>query len=73
MGSDSEIIPARAITVEQWATRYGCCITKARDDLRKLVASGKMKKTFIQACFYVPVGKMDSCPTARKSKRTKKT
>ena len=73
MGSDSAIIPANAITAGQWAARYGCGETKARNDLNKLVASGKMKKTFIYAVFYVPTGKMDSCPTAQKSKRTKKT
>lgn len=66
-------VPKGSFTTEDYMKQYGCQYTKARLDLKAMVLDGKLLKTTIVLVYYTPTGKMDSCPTARKSKRTKKT
>lgn len=66
-------VPKGSFTIEDYMKRYGCQYTKARCDLRAMVLDGKLLKTSVVLVYYTPTGKMDPCPTAQKSKRTKKT
>ena len=66
-------VPKGSFTKHEYMNKYGCKETRARNEIRQLIADGKLLKTVVQVVYYTPTGKMDSCPTAQKSKRTKKT
>lgn len=73
MGSDVKIIPRGSFTQADYQHRYKCGETKSRMELKSMIEKGKLLKTVVRVVYYTPVGKIDPCPTAQKSKRMKKT
>ena len=69
--------PEGSFSTREYATRYKIQMRTAFEQLSRLVESGKLKKIKVKfgrvpTNYYIAV-KSESCPTARKSKRTKKT
>jgi len=75
MGSHPSVIPDGAITADDYARRYRISNTTARNQLEQMISDGKMKKIHVHATFFVPTGKIDSCPPCPPSQngKTKKS